>query len=63
MLLCSLNSVIFLTVLFEEYDSEQTFNNDISLTLDMHHLNVKLLKSDSSMIIDAVIQTELKEMN
>ena len=63
MLLCCLNSVILLTVFFKEYDSEQTVSNDISITLDMYHLNMKLTKSDSSMLIDAVVQTELKEMN
>ena len=63
MLLCCLNSVIFLTVLFEEYDSEQTVSNDISFTLNMYHSDVKLSKSDSSMFIDAVVQTKLKKIN
>ena len=63
MLLCCLNSIIFLTVLLKEYDSEQTVSNDISFTLNMYHSDVKLLKSDSSMLIDAVMQIKLKKMN
>ena len=63
MLLCCLNSVILLTVFFEEYDSEQTVSNDISFTLNMHHSDVKLSEFNSSMLIDAVVQTKLKEMN
>ena len=63
MLLCCLNSVILLTVLLKEYDFEQTVSNDISFILNMYHSDVKLLKSDSSMLIDAVMQTKLKKMN
>ena len=55
MLLHCSNSVILLTVFLKEHDSEQTVSNDISFTLDMHHSDVKLLKSDSSMLIDAVM--------
>ena len=63
MLLCCLNSVILLTVLLKEYDSEQTVSNDISFIFDMHHSDVKLSESDSSMLIDAVMQIKLKKMN
>ena len=63
MLLCCLNSVVLLTVFFEEYDSEQTVSNDISFTLNMHHSDMKLSESDSSMLINAVMQTKLKKMN
>ena len=55
MLLHCLNSVILLTVLLEEYDSEQTVSNDISFILNMHHSDVKLSESDSSILIDAVV--------
>ena len=55
MLLHCLNSVILLTVFLKEYDSEQTVNNDVSFTLNMHYSDVKLSESDSSMLINAVM--------
>ena len=63
MLLCCLNSVILFTVFLKEYNSEQTVSNNISITLNMYHLDMKLTESDNSMFINAVVQTKLKKMN